>query len=983
MVKEFVTERLKLIDLYPDKAKSVAEEYGLKEDEVELIRKGRISEQVSIDRDKRTVINYISTDAIDRDNEIIEHRGVVLDDYKKNPIVPWAHDYRGLPIGKNLWIKPDKKGLVAKTYFLTHPFAEQVFDLYTEDIAKTGPALKAWSVGFIPLKWKDGKPDDKVAENERPTNVRRTYKKWLLLEYSAVPVPSNPEALTLMVEKGLIKDKKLIEGIENYIDDLQQDTAWEEAKERDEAGKAKKFEEDGTPVKEEGESETEEEDKVIHKEDLVGGENTPDHITVGDLTKDETGTPYLYTNEEGTLVTQEEILEEWIEKGTVTKPEEDDDLIRLPVKGEAGKHDGHKIRWITVSDKKGIKGLYCIDDKKIITYVFLKSKGWTMAKAKAWMKDHGKEITTFINRWQDLTKVESITEIGYEALEEQIGFMLEKKGVILFKERWNKSLPKLFDVSEVESPKPRPFAYDLYSKFLDCKIKEIFKNTYSIPSPLIGTYLAGLKEILSRFDLKDTRNFNYDGVEIPPDYEVIRLNSTQSDDFLMNGISFYDADETPLIVKYAAGWNGFDISFITSNQHKEWNKELLDEIHKWAQDNNFLKGEKFSLSGEFLDKSEDGWDNLILKSEMKDVLRKSVNYLTKKKDNLASRGLLFIGPPGTGKTKTGRVLMNKADATFIWVSSRDFRMVGPLRALTLSFSLARQLAPTILFIEDIDTWLKDYGNQDSVVVDLLKTELDGIKQNKGIINILTSNYPEKLPDTLLDRPGRFHHIVNFELPRAEQRKEMLVLWADEIENDLLEKIVKEIEGFSGAHIRELVDYAYIIAEEDDIDIGKAIVESLEKLREQRDLIAEIRENKKSLKQILEENKIMTGKSREPKTEKLIQRLEILADEIRDLKEGRVLSGKNLKLVKECREQIKLTGELLDKLIVASEPPKEESILPLIEDSKGKENITDVNSLTKKDIPIIMEEILKGIKEGMAGQRKKIQGVFDSKLGKVE
>ena len=221
MTKEFVTERLRLIDLYPDKAREVAKEYGLKEDEVELIRKGRVSSEPVIDRDARTVINYISTDAIDRDNEVIEHRGVVLDDYKQNPIVPWAHDYRGLPIGKNLWIKPDKKGLVAKTYFLKHDFAEDVFDLYTEDIKGTGPALNAWSVGFIPLKWKDTKPDEKVTEDERPQTVRRTYKKWMLLEYSAVPVPSNPEALTLMVEKGLIKNEKLKKDIEDYIVEIE------------------------------------------------------------------------------------------------------------------------------------------------------------------------------------------------------------------------------------------------------------------------------------------------------------------------------------------------------------------------------------------------------------------------------------------------------------------------------------------------------------------------------------------------------------------------------------------------------------------------------------------------------------------------------------------------------------------------------------------------------------------------------------------
>ncbi|KKL07964.1 hypothetical protein LCGC14_2580710, partial [marine sediment metagenome] len=364
MIKEFVTERLRLKDLYPDKAREVAKEYGLKEDEVELIRKGRISEQVSIDRDKRTVINYISTDALDRDNEVIEHRGVVLDDYKKNPIVPWAHDYRDPPIGKNLWIKSDRKGLVAKTCFLRHPFAELVYNLYTEDIQGTGPALKAWSVGFIPLKWKDAKPDEKVAEDERPQTVRRTYKKWLLLEYSAVPVPSNPEALTLMVEKGLIKDDKLKKDIEDFIVEIEK-------------------------------------------------ENKP----VCDL--------LVFTRQ----------------KGVILKPEETDDMIRLPVKGEEGKHKDHPIRWITVSEEKGIKGLYCIKDKLIITYVFLKSKGWDMAKAKKWMKDHGKEFTIcqscgFIFNYSNEPEVcmGAVKCPKCGSILDQEGNILAKKGVIPFKE---------------------------------------------------------------------------------------------------------------------------------------------------------------------------------------------------------------------------------------------------------------------------------------------------------------------------------------------------------------------------------------------------------------------------------------------------------------------------------------------------------------------------------------------------------------------
>jgi len=348
----------------------------------------------------------------------------------------------------------------------------------------------------------------------------------------------------------------------------------------------------------------------------------------------------------------------------------------------------------------------------------------------------------------------------------------------------------------------------------------------------------------------------------------------------------------------------------------------------------FPHGRKFSLSGEFLEKSDDDWDSLILKSETKDVIEKSANYLIKKGKDLASRGLLFIGPPGTGKTKTGRILMNELDTTFIWVSSRDFRNVGPLRALTLSFSMARDLAPAVLFIEDVDTWLKDYGNTDSVVVDLIKTEMDGIKQNKGIITILTSNYPEKLPDALLDRPGRFHHIIDFELPEEKQRKEMLELWAGEIEQELLEEILEKTSDFSGAHIRELVDYASIIAEEEDIDMGRALVKSLNKLMEQRDLINEIRENKKDATVVWNKIKGTEDKTVESKFEakiglkpEIIEYFEGKIDEVKgdierqmiELKEGRVLSTKNRTLVKDIMDKLGELSGRLEELYNATEP----------------------------------------------------------------
>ena len=82
-----------------------------------------------------------------------------------------------------------------------------------------------------------------------------------------------------------------------------------------------------------------------------------------------------------------------VEKEIVTKPEETQNYYRIPTPGESGKHDGHKIRTMDVSKEKGIKGLYCIDDKKIITYMFDKDKWETMEAAKEWMMEHmGKAV---------------------------------------------------------------------------------------------------------------------------------------------------------------------------------------------------------------------------------------------------------------------------------------------------------------------------------------------------------------------------------------------------------------------------------------------------------------------------------------------------------------------------------------------------------------------------------------------------------------
>ncbi len=765
---KMITERLKFVDVFPDKAVAVAQRLHIKKDEIPFVRKYYTAEKdkTEIKKKERAVISYISTGIKDRDGEKLLPEGAILENYQKNPIVPFGHCYKSIPPAKNMWIKKDDKGLVAKTVFAKNQRADEYYQAYTEDVGGTGPLLNAFSVGFIPLEWED---TDKKAMEKDPDLPRRIYNKWELLEYSLVPIPSCPEALVIAIEKGLISERLKKDLEIEVVKDKKEKEITVTYTAKDEAGKIKEIVE-----------------KVGHKEER--------EIEIELGNSEEGGIIAIGEKEVETLNKIEEVI---------TKPETIENYHRIPIESPA-KHKDHRIRTITISASKGIKALYCGECKRVITYLFDVEK-FSMQEAQTWVNEHKPK----------------------------------------YQERWNKSFSKLFDIASAESSKPLRFHYDLYEKFLECKVKEIFQNGYVIPSPLLGTYLAGFKKILGEFDLKDTRKFSWDGSEVPPDYEVIQLNSEKSDDFLISGMCFYEAEKKPLVVNFSPDYFGLTITLTTSNENKEWNKELLDKVHSWVYENNFLKGENFSLSGEFLHEPDDDWDNLILDEKYKDSIRKSANFLEKKGKAFTGRGLLFIGPPGTGKTKTGRVLMNELDATFIWVSSKDFRHVGPLTALALGFSLARSLAPAVLFLEDIDTWLR---GEMEFVTDLIKTEMDGIKQNRGIITILTSNYPEKLPPALLDRPGRFHHIVNFELPKAEHREKMLKMWAGDIDEDLLKEITEKTDGFSGAHIKELVEFAKMIAEEDDIEIGKALIMSLDKLMEQRELIEDIRDNKTDAKE---------------------------------------------------------------------------------------------------------------------------------------
>ena len=145
------------------------------------------------DEGDRVLKFRVTDETVDRDNEILTLDGWDIKQYKKNPVMLFAHNYRDLPVGKGKSIKVSKDdGMVIRTQFPTadeYPFADTVYRLY-----KAG-YLNAVSIGFIPK-------DHERGENGKPTKI--TKKE--MLEFSAVPVPANPNAIMVNGLKSAVTD---------------------------------------------------------------------------------------------------------------------------------------------------------------------------------------------------------------------------------------------------------------------------------------------------------------------------------------------------------------------------------------------------------------------------------------------------------------------------------------------------------------------------------------------------------------------------------------------------------------------------------------------------------------------------------------------------------------------------------------------------------------------------------------------------------
>jgi transitional endoplasmic reticulum ATPase len=219
--------------------------------------------------------------------------------------------------------------------------------------------------------------------------------------------------------------------------------------------------------------------------------------------------------------------------------------------------------------------------------------------------------------------------------------------------------------------------------------------------------------------------------------------------------------------------------------------------------------------------------------EVKQTLREAVEWprthreLFEAADTDPPSGILLHGPPGTGKTMLARAVASESGVNFVRVAGPELfdRYVGESeRAVRKLFERARQAAPTVVFLDELDAIAGRRGDSHEVterVVSQLLTELDGAAADPNLIVLAATNRKDAIDPALL-RPGRLERHVLVPEPDRAARREILAVKteAKPLGEDVdLEDLAAQLDGYTGADIDALVRAASMRAIREAVDDG--------------------------------------------------------------------------------------------------------------------------------------------------------------------
>lgn len=328
--------------------------------------------------------------------------------------------------------------------------------------------------------------------------------------------------------------------------------------------------------------------------------------------------------------------------------------------------------------------------------------------------------------------------------------------------------------------------------------------------------LMGFDAVLDKdYEIVQTVNFRW-GRLVPVAYEMFQIGLNEEKRLMIGAVRFCKSKTSGKKVAVRSG-----IGFTSSGPQLEFSlatlpddismaQEIVQKAEQWAKDNNYFRGKKMGADGKFLNVGKYGWDDVVLDPEMKDTIFDDiVGFLNHeqlyRKNNLPfKRGVILYGKPGSGKTLLGKVIASQVDTSFIWVTAAQASSPAFIKDL---FALAREIAPSVLFFEDIDMYTTDrlYHHFDPKVGELL-AQMDGMEENNGMVVVATTNRLDVIEKALSERPSRFDRRYSLDQMSLETCQKMV---QTKLGNAVLvgvtvPEIARMVMGLNGSFIQEVV-----------------------------------------------------------------------------------------------------------------------------------------------------------------------------------
>lgn len=233
-------------------------------------------------------------------------------------------------------------------------------------------------------------------------------------------------------------------------------------------------------------------------------------------------------------------------------------------------------------------------------------------------------------------------------------------------------------------------------------------------------------------------------------------------------------------------------------------------------------------------------EDLILADGLREALAEDIEGFFVSRDLYESlgvawkRGVILLGPPGNGKTHALKAIIQRLKVPCLYVRGFKSRWEHPTRNIEAVFKKAREMAPCLLVLEDLDSLIE------RSYLSYFLNEMDGFAANRGVLTVATTNHPDRLDPALLDRPSRFDRKVTFTLPGKKERRRFIAAMNERRPADLrlteadVDEIAKRTKEFSFAYLKELHLSATMawVGERESCSMGEVTTRLIRTLRSQ-------------------------------------------------------------------------------------------------------------------------------------------------------